>query len=376
MPSSTSSSSSGSGSGPRASPGAAHARGVGGPARAAKVRPVIEPAAIALGLAVIGALGLAAGTVASNEDTRALLAASTEHALRPPPGCDVVIVGDSHARQGIIPSVIAEAMGAHTSAAAPTPSVYSFAQPGMPLSPEFLRAAAEGLQPGFSRPHAADADPVRHRCLLIGVSLTTQKAPLRYRRRQFEPPRSWSLGVEEVATHTWPSWLEPFAPTPAAARARVRVSNLHSDGWRERDFEVRRDPSESAAAECWNLMAMPFDRLMASANRAALDTLAREGVRVVVFNLPSDVSVIEPMTEAWAGMSGTDYARAICPENGLVVELTFLPGDTYDGHHLHPDAARRVSEELARTVAEWLTNLPPTPAPPPEPRSSAGVQLR
>lgn len=284
----------------------------------------VEPAALALGiavctLAVIGTLGL--------------LRRQAVPVAPPPPLCDVVLVGDSHMRQGVIPSVLSQALGGAR--------VYNAAVPGMPLSPEYFEHAASLLDPAS-----------KEKCIAIGISLTTQKAPLRHRRREFTHTEGMLGGVERTAARAWKSWLREYAPP--SQEPRVRVSTLHPDGWRERDFIERRDPHQSVAEERWNLLANPFDQFMVQANHDALVELARRGVRVVIFPLPSDVEVVEPMTEEWAGMTAVDYAGAICPEGGLIVPLTFHPNDTYDGHHLHPDAARATSAELAAALATWL----------------------
>jgi hypothetical protein len=247
------------------------------------------------------------------------------------PRADLVLIGDSHLRQGIVPCMLAERLGGIR--------VTNLARPGMPLSPEFVRAGSDALDPD---------SPVR--CLAVAVSLATQRAPLRHRRAEFASPWNPASPLERTAARLWPAWIAPYSPQ--AERRRVRVSTLHPDGWRERDFVVRRAPGEGVAEERWNLLAQPFDRLMAEATRGALAALAADGVRIVVFALPSDVAEIEPLVEAWAGMTALDYARRICPADGLLVEIQFGPGDTYDGHHLHPDAARRVTRRLAEALAE------------------------
>lgn len=259
---------------------------------------------------------------------------------------DVVLVGDSHLRQGIVPSMVSQRLGGLR--------VMNMAQPGMPLSPEFLRAGAAALNP---------ESPVR--CLAVAVSLATQRAPLRVRRTEFAAHRAPTAPLEQAAARLWPAWIAPYAPVPDGPRGeRLRVSTLHADGWRERDFVRRRARGEGVVEERWNLLAQPFDRLMVGVNKRALEALAETGVLVVVFVLPSDVEEIEPLVEAWAGMSALEYARRICPPEGVVIELPFHAGDTYDGHHLHPDAARRttrtLAEELARAIPGGRRPLAPS----------------
>ncbi|MBL9140952.1 MAG: hypothetical protein JNK53_03715 [Phycisphaerae bacterium] len=360
MRSSTSSSSDPVGAGVGTGAGAGHL------ARAGRSSHALEPAAIAglVAVALVVALGAwthRAATAPSQARARPAPIEGPATPLAPPRDCDVVLVGDSHVRQGIVPSVLSNALGGA--------NVHCFAVPGMPLSPEFLRAASSGLASSEDRPHAL-------RCLAIGVSLTTQKKPLRNRRAEFTATKS-DNALERTASTWWPSQLTAYAPPSRAPR--LRVSTLHPDGWRERDFLQRRDPQESASEEAWNLLAQPFDRFMMHANREALASLSRSGTRVVVFAMPSDVSVIEPMTERWAGMTALEYARAICPPDGRVLDLHFAPGDTYDGHHLHPDAARRVSAELARELAAMLApdggdSPAPTPPAPIAPPTAAGAQ--
>lgn len=316
----------------------------GSPARSAASRRLAQRATLAaVAVALLAMLGARVISGAASP-RRGADDASSEIAL-PQSSFDLVLVGDSHVRQGVIPSVLSAALdGAR---------VHSAAIAGMPLSPEYLHAAARALDPGSDR-----------RMLVVGVSLATQKAPLRTRRDEFAPrwrPGMWTAALEQRAARELPSLLPPYSPQHRAAN--IRISTLHDDGWRERDAVVRRDPREGLEEERWNLLAQPFDRVMVEANRRALLAIAQSGVHVVVFALPSDVGGVEPLVQAWAGLTATDYAQRICPPEGQVVSLEFAAGDTYDGHHLHPDAARRVSALLARALAATPTTQPAPPLP-------------
>lgn len=301
----------------------------------------MEPAALALLLtaAVLGALLL----VPHKQPKRRALEDDAVAAGTFQPA-DVVLVGDSHVRQGIVPSELSQALGGAR--------VFSYAQPGTPLSPEFLESAAARLDP---------ASP--QRTLAIGVTLTTQKMSLRNLRAGFNAAPPVDAAAQAWVSKAWASRLQPFVS--ALQNPPLRVNQLHDDGWRERDFKERRDAHLTARAEQLALHASPFDQMMLDLNRAALAALEQRGVRVVLFTMPSDVEVIEPMVEAWAGMSALDYARAICPPHGQVVELTHLPAETYDGHHLHPDAAHRVTSELGAKMALPAATPPAGAASPP-----------
>lgn len=309
------------------------------PSRRLAQRATLAAVAVAL-LAVLGARAF----FGAARERRSADDSSSEVAL-PQASFDLVLVGDSHVRQGVVPSVLSAALdGAR---------VHSAAIAGMPLSPEYLHAAARALDPRSDR-----------RILAVGVSLATQKAPLRTRRDEFAPrwrPGTWTAALEQRAARELPSLLQPYVPQHRAAS--IRISTLHDDGWRERDAVVRRDPREGLDEERWNLLAQPFDRTMVEANRRALLEIAHAGVQVVVFALPSDVGGVEPLVEAWAGVTAAEYAQRVCPPGGVVVDLAFGAGDTYDGHHLHPDAARRVSAQLAQALAATPPSRPASPRP-------------
>lgn len=311
----------------------------GAPSRRLAQRATLAAVTVAL-LAVLGARAQfgAANERRSADDSGGAMAL-------PQAAFDLVLVGDSHVRQGVVPSVLSGAIdGAR---------VHSAAIAGMPLSPEYLHAAARALDPRSAQ-----------RTLAVGVSLATQKTPLRSRRDELAPrwrPGLWTLALEQRAARELPSLLPPYAPQHRAAN--IRISTLHDDGWRERDALVRRSPREGLDEERWNLLAQPFDRVMVEANRRALHEIAQCGVQVVVFALPSDVGGVEQLVEDWAGLTAAEYARRICPPDGTVVDLTFQPGDTYDGHHPHPDAARRVSAQLAQALAAMPRTRPGSPQP-------------
>lgn len=289
-----------------------------------------EPPAPARGRPALAALAIAAAALVAVAAVRTARERPAEDGREAPPA-DLVLVGDSHVRQGIIPSVLSERLGGLR--------VACIASPGTPLSPEFIALAESRLDP---------ASPVR--CIAVGVTLSTQKVANRTLSSRLVP-----APPEGAADRL----LRRLAPAVAGyqgpkERSELRVNRLHADGWRERDFVDRRPPGDVPAIERWSMLASPFDRRMVGKVRAALEDAAGRGITVVSFALPSDVEGIEPMAERWAGTTAMDVARAILPPGGTAVDLGHRPGDTYDGHHLAPEAARRVSGELAGALAGAL----------------------
>lgn len=289
-----------------------------------------EPATRIAGRPTLAALALAAAALIAAAAVRTPRERPPEDGRQPPPA-DIVLVGDSHVRQGIIPSSLSERLGGVR--------VACIASPGTPLSEEFVSFAESRLDPAS-----------RIRCIAVGVTLSTQKVANRQLSSRLA--RAAERGALETLLHR-------LAPVVAGyqgpkERSELRVNRLHEDGWRERDFVERRPPGDVPAIERWSMLASPFDRRMVGKVRAALASAAGRGITVVTFTMPSDLKGIEPMAEEWAGMTALDIAQAILPPGGVAVELGHRPGDTYDGHHLAPEAARRISGELADALAGTL----------------------
>jgi hypothetical protein len=251
--------------------------------------------------------------------------ASAEH--------DVVFCGDSRTYRGISPAAVGDVL--------PGLRVLNFGFASTGLTPDYLQACSGKLSPEAE-------DPV----LVIGVtpySLTDNalrsnafidaQADLGVERFEWEIDLEeflWNFRpLSEVEMHAWGN-----------EGARVYSQDFHAGGWVESNLVPA---NESAALE-------PYRRNFANNSMrsgtltAVLEQVAaftRAGIRVFGFRPPISAE-LRALEDLESDFREQLFVEGFESAGGRWVEVVGGEFQTYDGSHLVPESAERLSRELAR----------------------------
>lgn len=241
---------------------------------------------------------------------------------------DVVIFGDSRAYRGIVPSLLPG-------------QALNFGFSGAALNSDYLHAGVRKLRPGGTLVVAVSPHSLSSRALEANAFSALQA------RHEVD------LSLTQLASPGY-AWTRPYTMSQLLELARGRVSVLASASPQESfipdGFVASSRPAVSTAAETAKIYAdllrdHPIGPLETLTIEGDLTWYLVKGYRVVVLRLPVSADV-----ERAENMDTSKFKQGIL-DSGLEW-FDCPPGETYDGSHLTAESARRISEALARYLAQ------------------------
>ena len=258
---------------------------------------------------------------------------------------DGVMVGDSRLYRGFSPRQIETQLNGRT--------VHNFGYSSARLTPEYLDAARLHLDPQSKAPF-----------IVLAVTAHSLTQPLqgadnphydgfakRNRATVWLSQRSaW------VRRAGWPTWVAD--PTDRLLLAQQSASTVRYDEtFDKRGFVASvtypTDPKRALSSYRKMLTKTPVDQHRLSALGTWIQQTVAQGIRVVAMTPPRPPSMaqIERDIGNW---STADVRKVIVSAGAQWIDLKWDGLSTYDGSHLDPASAHRVSDQLGRALAEIL----------------------